>query len=113
MTKLEIAIELVKSNADKKQALDAIVEELSVTRANAFVYWSKAVKALGIEPVKVERVARAVKASRKTNPITGTSPEKAEAKIAEIDAMISELKANGVPNWPFPGVATEVVAQAA
>lgn len=103
MTKLEIAIELVKSNADKKAALEAIVEELGVTRANAFVYWSKAQKSLVGDAYPNLKAPKAEKTSRKTNPVTGTTPAKAKAKIKEIDAVIAGLKASGASvASPFP-----------
>lgn len=106
MTKLEIAIELVKSNADKKAALEAIVEELDVTRANAFVYWSKAQKVLvgdAYPNLKAPKAEKVEKATRKTNPVTGTTPAKAKAKIKEIDAVIAGLKASGASvASPFP-----------
>lgn len=101
MSKLEAAIEIIKANSDKKVALDTIVEELGVTRANAFVYWSKAAKSLGLEaPVRIAK-EKAVKVARKTNPVTGTTPEKAAVKIAEIDAVIASLKTAGAVS-PFP-----------
>lgn len=106
MTKLETAIELVKSNADKKTALEAIVEELGVTRANAFVYWSKAQKVIvgdAYPNLKAVKAPKAEKTSRKTNPVTGTTPAKAKAKIKEIDAVIAGLKASGASvASPFP-----------
>lgn len=101
MTKLNIAIEIVKANSDKKQAIEAIMEELSVTKANAFVYWTKAAKATGIEvPVRVAK-EKAEKVERKFNPVTETTPEKAAVKIAEIDAVIANLRKVGAVS-PFP-----------
>ena len=96
MSKIETAIEIVKANSDKKVALDTIVEELGVTRANAFVYWAKAAKVLGME-----QAPRQPKAARKVNPITETTPEKAAEKIAEIDAVIAGLRQAGAVS-PFP-----------
>lgn len=110
MSKLNVAIELVKSNQDKKAALDAIVQELGVTRANAFVYWSKAQKTLvgdaypNLKAPKTEKVVKTkTVGTRKTNPVTGTTPAKAAAKIKEIDAVIAGLKASGASvASPFP-----------
>ena len=105
MSKLEIAIELVKSNQDKKRALEAIVEELGVTRANAFVYWSKAQKVLVGDAYSNLKAEKPVAKGRtaKTNPVTGTTPAKAKAKIKEIDAVIAGLKASGAQvASPFP-----------
>ena len=98
MSKLNIAIEIVKANSDKKTAIEAIMEELSVTKANAFVYWTKAAKATGTEAPK--RVAKE-KVARKFNPVTETTPEKAAVKIAEIDAVIASLRTAGAVS-PFP-----------
>lgn len=102
MTKLSTAVEIVKLSADKQEAMAKIMEELGVTKSNAFVYWTKATKALGSAPVvKTEKVEKA----RKTNPVTGTTPEKARAKIAEIDNVIAGLKASGATvASPFAGL---------
>jgi len=54
MSKLNTAIEIVKSNpGDKKAILSAIETQLGVTRANASVYLFKAMKALDVQPSKV------------------------------------------------------------
>lgn len=105
MSKLEAAIEIVKANPEKKVALDVIVETLGVTRANAFVYWSKAMKGMCETPVNKEAKAsvKTEKSTRKTNPVTGTTPAKAAAKLKEIDAVIAGLKASGASvASPFP-----------
>ena len=49
VTKLSQAIELVKANPEKAVALAAIMEILSVTKSNAFVYFTKAQKLIGGE----------------------------------------------------------------
>jgi len=95
VTNLSRATEIVKASATKAEALDKIVAELSVSRSNAFVYFTKASKILGSAPAnpkapKAEKVAKV-----KVNPVTETSPEKARAKVAEIDKVIAGLKANG------------------
>lgn len=95
VTNLSKATEIVKASASKAEALEKIVAELSVSRSNAFVYFTKASKILGSAPAtekapKAEKVAKA-----KVNPVTETSPEKVKAKVAEIDKVIAGLKANG------------------
>lgn len=104
VTKLSIATDIVKAVSGKADALAAIMEQLNVTKSNAFVYYTKAIKALG-QPVgekapKAEKVAKV-----KVNPVTETSPEKVKAKVAEIDAVIAGLKASGATvASPFAGL---------
>lgn len=50
MSKLDTAVEIAKANPDKKTALQAIQEDLGVTRANASVYLHKAYKLIGTAP---------------------------------------------------------------
>lgn len=90
VTNLSRATAIVKASATKAEALDKIVAELSVTRSNAFVYFTKASKALGTAP-STEKAPKAVKVA-KANPVTGLSQEKAAKKVAEIDATIAKLK---------------------
>lgn len=108
VTNLSRATEIVKASASKAEALEKIVTVLGVTRSNAFVYFTKATKALGTEAApKTEKVLYAGKAKgffRKVNPVTETSPEKAKAKIAEIDKVIAGLKASGATVTPFAGL---------
>jgi hypothetical protein len=97
VTNLSRATEIVKASATKAEALDKIVAELSVTRSNAFVYFTKATKLLGSAPVagdKAPKVAKAsAKATAKANPVTGLTADKKAKKVAEIDATIAKLKA--------------------
>lgn len=107
VTNLSRATEIVKAAASKAEALEKIVSVLGVSRSNAFVYFTKASKALGaaaapkapkvdkMAEVVAERAAKTARA-RKVNPVTETSPEKAKAKVAEIDAVIAGLRASGV-----------------
>lgn len=109
VTNLSRATEIVKAAASKAEALDKIVAELGVKRANAFVYFTKASKALGtVAAPKVEKAAKAekaVKPARKgVNPVTETSPEKAAKKVAEIDAVIAGLRKSGATVSPFAGL---------
>jgi hypothetical protein len=103
MSKLQTATEIVKANPEKSVALQAIMTALEVSKANAFVYWTKASKALGTTPtVKATIVKEVVASRRKTNPVTGTTPNQAKKKIDEIDAVIASMKAAGVNASPFP-----------
>ena len=93
VTKLSQATEIVKSAKTKQEALADIQNALGVSKSNAFVYFTKATKILGTGPVKGEKVAKApAKAKSK---VTETSDTKVKAKVAEIDAVIAGLKANG------------------
>ena len=104
VTNLSKATDIVKaaieSRTPKSEILNLLVSELSVTRSNAFVYFTKATKALN---VTIEVDAGAVKAPKKVkvNPVTETSPEKARAKVAEIDAVIAGLRKSGAAVSPF------------
>lgn len=105
VTNLSRATEIVKASASKAEALEKIVADLGVSRSNAFVYFTKATKALGTEAApKAEKAERAPAKARKVNPVTETSPEKAKAKIAEIDKVIAGLKASGATVSPFAGL---------
>jgi len=103
-TKLSVATRIVKSIPEKNLALSEIMNVLGVTRSNAFVYFTKATKALG-QPA-TEKAPKAAKVTKtKVNPVTETSPEKAKAKVAEIDAVIAGLRANGAQvASPFAGL---------
>lgn len=108
VTNLSRAIEIVRVTPAKAEALDKLVAELGVKRPNAFVYFTKAQKALmgdaypNLKPVKAPK---AEKATKKANPVTGTSATKAKAKVAEIDAVIAGLKASGAAvASPFAGL---------
>ena len=104
VTNLSRATDLVKAAIDsrtpKAEILNLLVSELSVTRSNAFVYFTKATKALNVS-IAVDKGA--VKAPKvvKVNKITETSPEKARAKVAEIDAVIANLRKSGASVSPF------------
>lgn len=104
VTNLSRATEIVKASASKAEALEKIMAELSVSRSNAFVYFTKASKALGAEAAPKADKAPKVSKAVKVNPVTETSPEKAKAKIAEIDKVIAGLKASGATVSPFAGL---------
>jgi len=92
-TNLSIATRIVASTPDKALALSDIMNVLGVTRSNAFVYYTKATKGVA-KPAK-----GAVKAEKATKPvkesIQGTSVAKKATKIAEIDAVIANLRKSG------------------
>lgn len=95
VTNLSKATEIVKASASKAEALEKIVAELAVSRSNAFVYFTKASKALGtVATPKAEKAAKAP--AKAKNKVTELSPEKAASKVAEIDKVIAGLKASGV-----------------
>ena len=123
-TNLSRATDLVRIGIDagvrKGDMIQSIQDLLNVTRSNAFVYFTKACKALGTK-ITVDRdqqkqdqadanalgcrVGTALpRKSRKVNPITETSPEKAAAKIAEIDRVIAGLRQSGATVSPFSGL---------
>jgi hypothetical protein len=80
-TNLSIATRLVSSTPDKALALSEIMNVLGVSRANAFVYYTKATRGVAKPAVKV---TRPVKES-----LQGTSTTKKSQKLAEIDAFLS------------------------
>ena len=104
VTNLSRATDIVKAAIDsrtpKAEILNLLVSELSVTRSNAFVYFTKATKALNVSITVDKGTVKAPKAV-KVNKITETSPEKAAAKVAEIDAVIANLRKSGTAVSPF------------
>ena len=104
VTNLSRATDLVKAAIDsrtpKAEILNLLVSELSVTRSNAFVYFTKATKALNVS-ITVDKGAVKAPKAVKVNKITETSPEKARAKVAEIDAVIANLRKSGASVSPF------------
>ena len=100
VTNLSKATEIVRVQVEarvpKAAILDMIVAELSVSRSNAFVYFTKATKALGFSITVDKGATKAPRATKVAkNKVTELSPEKAAKKVAEIDAVIAGLKANG------------------
>lgn len=94
VTNLSKAIEIVKTNVDartpKAQILEILVTELGVSRSNAFVYFTKASKASGFSITVDKAAVKKVKES-----IQGTSVAKKATQVAEIDAVIANLKKSG------------------
>lgn len=95
VTNLSRAVEIVRNavenNVQKKSVLETLVSELGVTRSNAFVYYTKAAKALNVSAG--EKAPKEVKV--KKNPVTELSGEKAKKKLSEIDSFIAKVKASG------------------
>jgi len=118
VTNLSKATDLVKRNTEaripKAEILNMLMGELNVTRSNAFVYFTKASKALGISVTKGESKAKkvaktdeqkadeffkdaAAKLAKKRATVTELSPAKKAKKVAVIDKVIADLK----PQSPF------------
>jgi len=98
-TKLAIAHRLVLATPDKSLALNEIMNVLGVTRANAFVYFTKvAAKRVAfkeeVAKVVTETVGKTTHSTRKKvviNPVTLLNPIRKASKLNEIDAFISQL----------------------
>ena len=118
VTNLSKATDLVKRNTEaripKAEILNMLMGELNVTRSNAFVYFTKASKALGFTVTKGESKAKKVaktdeqkvdeffkdaeaKLAKKRATVTELSPAKKAKKVAVIDKVIADLK----PQSPF------------
>jgi predicted transcriptional regulator len=85
VTNLSKATEIVKSMEGQAKAavLEKLVAELSITRSNAFVYFTKASKLLGgVEVIKGEKVRK-------------ESSAKGEKKLSDIEKFILSVKAQG------------------
>lgn len=110
VTNLSRATDIVKASANKAEAIAKIVETLSVTKSNAFVYYTKAFKILNpgdSAPVKTKVSAEKsekteVKTKKTVSKVTEISPEKHKQKVGEIDKVIASLK--GKPATPFSGL---------
>lgn len=91
-TNLSIATRIVASTPDKALALSEIMNVLGVSRSNAFVYHTKASKALN-NAGSTDKPAKAEKATKvsKTN-VSMSSASKKAAKLAEIDAFLASNK---------------------
>jgi len=97
--------------APRSLLLTKFMEELGITRSNAFVYLSKVEKAVGekrssnlMEGKTEESMKRKAPVARKVNPVTELSADKAAKKIAEIDAVIAGLRQSGATVSPFSGL---------
>jgi hypothetical protein len=116
MTKLATATEIAKTCATKQEAIEKIVATMGVSKANAFVYFTKIQKILGdMTPPSIRPKAEAACVETDddcdltnegnepagTNPITGLTPNKRAKKVKVIDTFIEEIKAAG-PQSPLP-----------
>jgi len=94
MNKIDTAIGIVRKTPDKSLALSEIMNILGVSRANAFVYFTKATKALSsfdkVEKATGVQVRATVARARRAK------------KTADIDAVIASLK--GTTASPFAGL---------
>lgn len=86
-SKLFQATAIVNVCNDKAEALAMIMKELSVTKSNAFVYYTKATKGVA-KPAKVSTVKTDEKTVSKTA-VSMTSASKKQQKLAEIDAFLA------------------------
>ena len=96
VTNLETAVTIVRNTPDKALALSELMNILGVSRSNAFVYHTKASKIL-FSADKVDGVMAKVspKYKKVTESVQGTSVAKKATKVAEIDAVIANLKKSG------------------
>jgi cbb3-type cytochrome oxidase cytochrome c subunit len=115
VTNLSKATEIVKTSIDartpKSEILAKLVEELGVTRSNAFVYFTKATKALDISisvdkgatkaEVKAASFFAKAEAKMAKKSITELTATKRKSKVAEIDAVIDGLRKTGAAVTPF------------
>lgn len=82
-SKLFQATAIVNACADKAEALAMIMKELSVTKSNAFVYYTKVTK--GVSKPAKESTVKTV-----SNTIVSMSNQSKRAKkLAEIDAFLA------------------------
>jgi hypothetical protein len=86
-SKLFQATAIVNACNDKAEALAMIMKELSVTKSNAFVYYTKATKGVA-KPAKETTAKTDEKTVSKTS-VSMTSASKKQQKLAEIDAFLA------------------------
>lgn len=122
VTNLSKATDLVKAAVDartpKSDIIAQLMVELNISKANAFVYFTKATKATGITITKGEGKAKSkaktddekadeffekaaarmkAKEDKAKNKITELSPAKKAVKVREIDAVVAAMQ----PQSPF------------
>ena len=103
MNKIDTAVGIVRKTPDKALALSEIMNILGVTRSNAFVYYTKASKALSSFDA-VDNVLAGRPAVKKVSKVTELPVARRAKKVADIDAVIASLKNN--PVSPFSGLGT-------
>ena len=112
MKKIDTAVGIVRNTPDKSLALSEIMNILGVSRANAFVYYTKATKALasfdvvdsalaGRPGIKFDEMGLPKKVTAVQGRATVARAKRAK-KTAEIDAVIASLK--GTTASPFAGL---------
>jgi hypothetical protein len=104
MKKIDTAVGIVRNTPDKSLALSEIMNILGVSRSNAFVYYTKATKALTSYDV-VDSVLAGRPGIKKVTAVQGRATDaraKRAKKVADIDAVIASLKGN--PVNPFSGL---------
>ena len=99
VTNLETAVSIVRNTPDKALALSEIMNILGVSRANAFVYHTKASKIL-FSASNVDEVMAKVSPQYKkvSESVQGTTATKKAQKLKEIDAFLANTtSAKGNP----------------
>jgi hypothetical protein len=94
MKKIDTAVGIVRNTPDKSLALSEIMNILGVSRANAFVYFTKATKTLSSYDTVDKATGVQVRAT--------VARAKRAKKTADIDAVIASLK--GTTASPFAGL---------
>jgi len=106
VTNLSKAIEIVRTQIDastpKSEVLELLVKELSISRSNAFVYFTKATKSMGVSVDKSVKTVKPAKFQRKSS-VTELSTAKASTKLNEIDQFLASVKRKGSAS-PFAGL---------
>ncbi len=109
MTKLARATEIAKASATKQEAIEKIMNEMGVTKANAFVYFTKIQKILGDSAPASVRVRKEAVATPQ-EPVATVEPVKTEGdvltmtpakkakKVKKIDTMIAAVAAGNDPD---------------
>lgn len=99
VTNLETAVSIVRNTPEKALALSEIMNILGVSRANAFVYHTKASKIL-FSANNVDEIMGKVSPMYKkvSESVQGTSATKKAQKLAEIDQFLAgNASAKGNP----------------
>ena len=94
MNKIDTAVGIVRNTPDKSLALSEIMNILGVSRANAFVYFTKATKTLSSYDTVDKATGVQVRAT--------VARARRAKKTADIDAVIASLK--GTTASPFAGL---------